>query len=69
MCIIYAVTHGYLTTIPVEKVPEFEKRLEEHMENNHRDVLEAIRTSGKLETETENALKIALDELVAQFAS
>ena len=69
VCIIYAVTHGYLTTIPVEKVPEFEKRLEEHMENNHRDVLEAIRTSGKLETETENALKIALDELVAQFAS
>ena len=69
VCIIYAVTHGYLTTIPVEKVPEFEKRLEEHMENNHREVLEAIRTSGKLETETENALKIALDELVAQFAS
>ena len=39
------------------------------MDNNHREVLEAIRTTGKLETETENALKAALDELVAQFTS
>lgn len=69
VCIIYAVTHGYLTGIPVEQIPEFEKRLEEHMDNHHRDVLEAIRTTGKLETQTENALKAALDELVAQFAS
>ena len=69
VCIIYAVTHGYLSDVAVEKVPEFEKRLEEHMDNYHSDILEAIRTSGKLETETENALKAALDELVAQFTA
>ena len=69
VCIIYAVTHGYLSTIAVEDVPEFEKRLEEHMDNYHADVLEAIRSSGKLETDTENALKAALDELVAQFTA
>ena len=67
VCIIYAVTHGYLTSIPVAQIPEFEKRLEEHMNNHHADVLEAIRSTGKLETETENALKAALDELVAEF--
>ncbi len=67
VCIIYAVTKGYLTSIAVDQVPEFEKRLEEHMENLHPDVLEAIRSTGKLETETEEALKKALDELVAQF--
>ena len=67
VCIIYAVTKGYLTDIAVDQVPEFEKRLEEHMENLHSDVLEAIRSTGKLETETEEALKKALDELVAQF--
>ena len=67
VCIIYAVTHGYLTSIPVAQIPEFEKRLEEHMNNHHADVLEAIRSTGKLETETENALKAALDELVAGF--
>ena len=69
VCIIYAVTHGYLATIPVDQVPEFEKRLEEHMDNYHSDVLEAIRSSGKLETDTETALKTALDELVAQFTA
>ena len=67
VCIIYAVTHGYLTSIPVAQIPEFEKRLEEHMNNHHADVLEAIRSTGKLETQTENALKAALDELVAEF--
>ena len=67
VCIIYAVTHGYLTSVPVAQIPEFEKRLEEHMNNHHADVLEAIRSTGKLETETENALKAALDELVAEF--
>ena len=48
VCIIYAVTKGYLTSIPVDQIPEFEKRLEEHMENLHSDVLEAIRSTGKL---------------------
>ncbi|MCI6297032.1 MAG: F0F1 ATP synthase subunit alpha [Eubacteriales bacterium] len=67
VCIIYAVTKGYLTSIPVDQIPEFEKRLEEHMENLHSDVLEAIRSTGKLEPETEEALKKALEELVAQF--
>jgi len=68
VCIIYAVTNGYLNSIPVEKIPEFEKQLEEHMENYHMDVLEAIRSTGKLETETETKLKTALNELVGRFA-
>ena len=67
VCIIYAVTHGYLNRIDVDKIPEFEQRLEEHMDIRYSDVLTAIRATGKLETETENALKTALDELVAQF--
>ena len=67
VCIIYAVTHGYLNDIPVDRVPNFEQRLEEHMELRHSDVLEAIRSTGKLETETENSLKAALEELTAQF--
>jgi len=69
VCIIYAVTHGYLADIPVEEIPEFEKRLEEHMDNLHPQVLEAIRATGKLETDTENALKAALEELVPQFTA
>ena len=69
VCIIYAVTHGYLNTIAVDKVPEFEKQLETHMGNYHPQVLEAIRTTGKLEKDTEEGIKAALDELLAQFTA
>jgi len=69
VCIIYAVTHGYLTKLPVFQVPEFEKRLEEYMDNYHPAVLEAIRNTGKLESDTEAELKAALDELTAQFTA
>ena len=68
VCIIYAVTKGYLKDIPVEKVPEFEKRLQEHMEKDqYYAVLEAIRTTGKLEADTEAKLQEAITELLKEF--
>ena len=69
VCIIYAVTNGYLTDIDVADIPEFETRLFEHMDIRHPEVLEAIRTSGKLEPETEAALKAAVEELVSDFTA
>ena len=68
VCILYAATNGYLDAIAVSQVPEFEVRLQEHMENRYPQVLEAIRGTGKLEPETEQSLKQALSELVARFA-
>ena len=69
VCIIYAVTHGYLKDIAVENIPEFELRLREFMDNRYSAVLEAIRTSGKLEPETEENLKAALTELLTEFCA
>ena len=46
---------------------EFERRLEEHMEHRHFAVLDAIRSTGKLESDTEESLKTALNELLAEF--
>ncbi len=69
VCILYAVTNGYLTDISVAQVPEFEKRLQEHMDNYHADILQTIRATGKLDTPTENALKAALEELLASYAA
>ena len=69
VCIIYAVTHNYLNGIGVDLVPEFEKRLQEHMDGRYAQVLEAIRVSGKLEPETESSLKAAIEELVAEFTA
>ena len=67
VCIIYAVTHGYLNDIAVAEIPEFEMRLREHMDNLHPEVLTAIRTTGKLEQSTEEGLKAALAELLVEF--
>ena len=68
VCIINAVTHGYLNTIPVEKIPEFEDRLFRFLDDSqYNSLLTAIRQTGKLESDTEEALKAALTQLVSQF--
>ena len=67
VCILYAVTKGYLKDIDVAKVPEFELRLVEFMENRYGKVLDAIRTTGKLEADTEELLKTVLTELLAEM--
>jgi F-type H+-transporting ATPase subunit alpha len=67
VCILYAVIHGYLKDIPVTQISEFEQRLEEHMETRHFAVLDAIRSTGKLEKDTEEALKAAIGSLVSEF--
>ena len=68
VCIIYAVTHGYLNNIDVDKIPAFEERLFEFMDNSqYQSVLTAIRETGKLEQDSEEALKAALNELLVEF--
>ncbi len=67
VCILYAVTHDYLNSIQVNAIPEFEKRLYEFMDNRYSDVLQTIRSTGKLEEDTEEKLKNALNELVKEL--
>jgi len=67
VCVIYAVVNGYLKDIAVADVPEFELQLRDFMENRYESILEAIRTTGKLEADTEASLKEALTELLTQF--
>ena len=67
VCIIYAVTNGYLNDIAVEDIPEFERRLYEYMDLKAEAVLQTIRNTGKLEKDTEEALKTAITELLSDF--
>ena len=67
VCIIYAVVNGYLNDIALEQVADFEQRLYEFMDTRRFGVLEAIRTTGKLEKDTESELKEALKELLTEF--
>ena len=67
VCILYAVTKGYLKDVAVSQIPEFEKRLYEFMDNRCAHVLDAIRSTGKLDEATEQALQKALGELLEEF--
>ncbi len=67
VCIFYAVTHDYLVDVAVEDVAAYEEGLYARMEAQHADLLDTIRTTGKLEPETEECLKSALDNFTKDF--
>jgi F-type H+-transporting ATPase subunit alpha len=65
---IYAGTNGYLDSIPVKRVGEYEAAMLSFMRQNHGDVLAEIRTSKKFEGEVADKTKAALDAFAKQFA-
>ncbi len=67
VCIFYAVTRGFLKDVEVNDVAEYEDGLYERMSAQHANVLEAIRTTGDLTKETEEALRAALDAYTKDF--
>ena len=68
VCILYAVVNGYLENVAADAIAEFERRLFEFLSTRYDDVLQAIRTTGKLEADTEERLKEALTQLLAEVA-
>jgi len=63
IAIIFAVTNGYLDSVPVERCGDYEKRLYEHLDLHHADLLEKIRTGKKLTDEVVEGLRGALGAL------
>ncbi len=61
--VLYAGTRGHLDAIGVETVGRFASELLEHFRARHGDILEAVRTDGKIPDEE------ALDAGIARFAS
>jgi F-type H+-transporting ATPase subunit alpha len=51
--VIYAGTHGWADSVPVEQVRRFETELREYMRANHPELLETIRATGQLPEESE----------------
>jgi F-type H+-transporting ATPase subunit alpha len=67
VCILYGVINGYLKDVPVERIPEFEQRLQEFMNERYYEVLTTIRQTGKMDPETQENLKKAITELLETF--
>ena len=69
VAILYATVHGYLKEIAVSSIASYEKELYKYLEDNADavDVMEAIRTTGDLKTETEEKLKAVLETFTTKF--
>lgn len=65
---IYAGIHGYLDDLPRDRVPDFEKEFLQYMRSTHSEIVSAIRNSGRLEKDTEDALIKAIEEFKFTFS-
>ena len=68
VCVIYAGTNGYLDKFPKNRVREFEAEFLRKLHADHSDILKTIRETSKLEKDTEDKLKAALDAFSKNFA-
>ncbi len=67
VAIIYAVVNNLLSDVAVEDIKRFEGELFEHLVATRDELLATIRESGRLEPETEDALRAAILEFKAKF--
>ena len=65
--IIYAVTNRYLSDIEVSEVSRFEEEFLKFVNTHYAEIGKIIKETGKLEGETEEKLKKALEEFKKQF--
>jgi F-type H+-transporting ATPase subunit alpha len=67
--VIYAGTRGYLDTIPVNKIGDYQTSLLSKLKGSHPEILDGIRTKKELTKDLEDSLKRALDEFGKTFAA
>jgi F-type H+-transporting ATPase subunit alpha len=59
--ILYALTHGFLDSVPVDQILDFEEALYDYFDSHHEDVFETIRKTKDLPEES------ILDEAIQAF--
>lgn len=59
--ILYALTHGFLDSVPVDQILDFEEALYDYFDGHHEDIFETIRTTKDLPEES------VLNEAVQAF--
>ncbi len=68
VCVIYAGVNGYLDKLALHQVRPFEDGLLGFLRSKHPDVLETIRSTTDLTSDTEAKLKSAVESFAASFA-
>ncbi|NMB12780.1 MAG: F0F1 ATP synthase subunit alpha [Firmicutes bacterium] len=58
---LYAGINGFVDTVELDQVSDFIDGLVSYIRSNHPDILDAIRTTGDLSSETEHKLRTAIE--------
>jgi len=69
VAIIFSAGKGLLDDIPANKVREFEASVLEHLENNHKDLLNSIKTSGEVSDDVGSKLENEVNDYKKGFLS
>jgi F-type H+-transporting ATPase subunit alpha len=69
VAVIFAGGQGYLDTVPVNKVQDFEKHVLSNLRSKHADLLKTIAVEKQLSDDTRAKLKSALDDIKKTYAA
>jgi len=67
--VLFAATQGYLDGIEVERVPEFNAGLRDHLKAEHPEIFSTIKAEKDLSDETEAKLRAALEAFLKDFST
>jgi len=62
VAVMWAMQNGYLDAVPVERVKEFQIKLQDYLQTRKESLLAAIRDKKQLDENIESQLRAALDE-------
>jgi F-type H+-transporting ATPase subunit alpha len=64
---MWAMQNGYLDPVPVDRVKEFQSKLQDYLETRKEGLLRSIREKKQLDEDLEAQLKATLDEFKATW--
>jgi F-type H+-transporting ATPase subunit alpha len=65
VAVMWAMQNGFLDSVPVDRVKEFQNKLQDFLETRKESLLVAIREKKQIDSELEGNLKSTLEEFVA----
>jgi F-type H+-transporting ATPase subunit alpha len=65
--VLYSATNKYLMDLPVKEVRRFNSELLRFVKDKYPNIMQYIKETGEISSETEEIIKKALDELKASY--
>ncbi len=67
VAVLWAMKNGYMDDVPVDRIKEFQSKLQEYLTTRKADVLQAVRDKKAVDKDTEPLIKSAVEEFKQTF--